>query len=523
MKKHLFLSAIGFVLAFQVSAQCDTTDITGDMVINSSTYLSGVYRVSGKFQVNSGKTVFVQAFETNGCGKLEVIADEIVIDGTINGDFSGFEGGVGGAPGQNATSLTGDAVAINTCNNEDNTGIVQLEGGKKGAIGQGPGAGLLGADGGIGSGPKQQCLNIDDESGMIGGSGGAGGGAGAAYGGAGGAGGNGGAGASNYTATGLDVSSAYPVVGGQFGTGGLGGSAYGTLSGNDIQLGSGGSGAGGAGRSFDIGLGGGNGGSGGGLIILHAETNLSITGTVSANGEDGQAGAQGGNGGESPKCCSDGCDDCGEATLSTGAGGSGGAGGGSGGGIFLFSDGEAVITGIVSSNGGNGGQGGVHGNGTSCDYSATFCGSQTLTSGNGNNGEFGGGGGGGRIKIFVPICSTATVTPTTSISGGTGGGQGANGTYFLGCSELSLTESTLGFKLDLFPNPASNEVHLMLDQTINNVQVTILDLFGRTVYSSSVNLSPTATSISLLNMAQGTYQLIAVGNGLSVTKKLIKY
>ena len=523
MKKHLFLSAIGLALSLQVSAQCDTTDVSGDMIINSSTYLSGVYRVTGKFQVNSGKTVFVQAYEVNGCGKLEVIADEIIIDGTINGDFAGYQGGNGGAPGQNAMSLTGDAIAINTCNNKDNTGIVQLEGGKKGALGQGPGAGSLASDGGIGSGPKQQCLSNDDEPGMIGGSGGAGGGAGAGYGGSGGNGGTGGAGASDYTATGLDVSSAYPVVGGVAGTGGTAGSSYGTLSGTDIEMGSSGAGAGGAGRSFDTGLAGGNGGSGGGLVILRAESNLNVTGTISVNGENGEAGAQGGNGGESPKCCSDGCDDCGEATLSTGAGGSGGAGGGSGGGVLLISDGEAVVTGTISTNGGDGGIGGSHGNGTSCDYSATFCGSQTLISANGSNGQEGGGGSGGRIKVFVPICSNATVTPTTILTGGTGAHNGAEGTYFLGCSELSLMESNFDFKLNLFPNPANQIVHLTSSKIIENAELILMDMSGRIVYSAIANLSSEAIQIAVSELSSGTYQLSINGSGVNVVKKLIKY
>ncbi len=523
MKKRLCVLFAGLTLSMHLFAQCDTTEITGDLIINNSTYLSGVYTVSGTFQVNSGKTVFVQSFEVNGCGKLEVIADEIIIDGAINGDFAGYQGGSGGAPGQNATSLTGDAVSINTCNNEDNTGIVQLEGGKKGALGQGPGAGSLATDGGIGSGPKQQCLNVDDEGGMIGGSGGAGGGAGAGYGGSGGNGGFGGAGASTYAATGLTVSSAYPVVGGAAGTGGAAGASYGTLSGTDIAMGSSGAGAGGAGRSFDVGLGGGNGGNGGGLVILHAESNLNITGTISVNGEDGEAGAQGGNGGESPKCCSDGCDDCGEATLSTGAGGSGGAGGGSGGGVLLFSNGDASITGTISTIGGNGGTGGSHGNGTSCDYSATFCGSQTLSSGNGTNGQEGGGGSGGRIKVFVPICSNATVTPVTTLMGGGGANNGAQGTYFLGCSELSLTELESDLKLDLFPNPTTHVVQLTSSKPIENAELILMDMSGRIVYSNIDNLSSEAIQIPVSELSPGTYQLLVNGSGMSIVKKLIKY
>lgn len=522
MKKIITLVGAGLLFAQNLSAQCDTTDVTGDLIVNSSSFLSGVYRVTGKFKVNTGVTVFVQSYETNGCGKLEVIANEIVIDGTINGDFAGYKGGDGGAPGLNATSLTGDAVAISSCSNKDNTGIVQLQGGQAGTPGFGPGAAASATAGGLSSGPKQQCLNSDDAPGMIAGSGGAGSGAGASYGGVGGNGGNGGAGSSDYVASGLSVSSAYPVVGGSAGTGGSAGSTYGTLGGMDIQLGSGGSGAGGGGRSFDNGLAGGSGGTGGGLVILHASSALNIAGTITVNGEAGEAGGQGGNGGETSKCCSDGCDDCGEATLSTGAGGAGGAGGGSGGGILLYAEDAASITGTLSSKGGDGGAGGARGNGTSCNYSATFCGSQSLTSNNGNPGQDGGAGGGGRIKVYVPICTAAILTPTTVVTGGTGANAGAQGTYFVGCSALSLMELASNFKLDVFPNPASESVQIVGSESIENAQVSIIELSGRTVYSNIHSIGSEALKIDISQLSQGTYQVMVVSKGVSVIKKLIK-
>jgi hypothetical protein len=516
---------LGFCLVFAqaVSAQCDTTDISGNMIVSSSTFMSGVYRITGKFQVNAGTTVFVQPHSTNSCGSLEIIASEIVIDGTINGDYAGYSGGTGGGPGQNVTSLTGDQTAINSCSNKDNTGLVQLSGGASGLPGTGPGAGTASLSGGIGSGPKQICLSNDDEAGMIAGSGGGGAGSGAAYGGAGSVGGNGGAGTSDYVATGLSVSSAYPVQGGTGGTSGAAGSTYGTLSGMDIQLGSGGSGAGGGGRSFDIGLGGGNGGAGGGSVILRASTNLEVSGVISVNGGDGQAGGDGGNGGATPKCCSDGCDDCGEATLSTGAGGAGGAGGGSGGGILLFADSEASVTGSLSVKGGNGGDGGARGNGVSCNYSATFCGSQSLTSNNGNPGQSGGAGGGGRIKIFVPICSAAVVNPTTVLTAGTGNGSAGVGTYFLGCSELSVMELSSNIKLDIFPNPATDQIQLTTSTSIENAEISVMDLSGRIVYSNRHSLSAEPIVISLENLSSGTYQLFLNQGANSIVKKIIKH
>ncbi|MDH4474640.1 MAG: T9SS type A sorting domain-containing protein [Fluviicola sp.] len=502
-------------------SQCDTTVVNGDMIISSSTFLSGVYQVSGTFEIESGVTVFVEKYELGSCGKLEVQAQNIIVSGTINGDFSGYTGGIGGAPGTTVTSLTGDQIAINDCSNKDNTGQVTVEGGQAGNSGNGPGAGASGADGSNGSGPKQQCLNNDDEAGMIGGSGGAGAGGGGSYGGTGSTGAQGGAGTGSYQTNGLNVSTGFPVVGGNGGNGGNAGVAYGSISGEDIDLGSGGAGAGGGGRSYDVGLGGSDGGNGGGAVILIAQDSLAVTGAISANGENGISGGSGGNGGTSPKCCSDGCNDCGEATLSTGAGGGSGSGGGSGGGIFLQSENVAEITGNLSVSGGNGGNGGLRGNGVSCDYSDFFCGDQTLTSGNGNPGGNGGAGGGGRIKIFVPICSLSTVQPSNNLNGGTGNAAGNLGTYFLGCSELSLSEQEIELSVAIFPNPAKDMLHIT---SPSNASVTVLitDMSGRELFSSSAELSATPFSVAITDFQQGSYYVIIQRDGSAITKKFIK-
>jgi Secretion system C-terminal sorting domain len=515
------LFVAGFVCNNTAHAQCDTTIVNGDMIVSSPTFLSGVYLVSGTFEIQSGITVFVQKYELGGCGKLEVQAENIHISGTINGDFAGYTGGTGGAPGTMVTSLTGDQIAINDCSNKDNTGQVTVEGGQAGTNGTGPGAGMSGADGQNGSGPKQQCLNNDDEAGMIGGSGGAGGGAGGSYGGTGSSAATGGAGTGNYQTNGLNVSTGFPVVGGNGGNGGAAGAVYGSLSGEDIDLGSGGAGAGGGGRSYDSGLGGSDGGNGGGAIILIAEDSLSVTGSISAKGENGTSGGNGGNGGTSPKCCSDGCNDCGEATLSTGAGGGSGSGGGSGGGILLKAENAAEITGNLSVTGGNGGNGGTRGNGVSCDYSDFFCGDQTLTSGNGNPGGDGGAGGGGRIKIFVPICSMSTVQPINTLDGGAGNAAGNQGTYFLGCSELSLSEQETELSVALFPNPAKNTLSVT-STSIVQTEVRITDLSGREMYVGTAELSATPFNIEISDFQQGAYYLIIQRDGSAITKKFIK-
>lgn len=521
MKNYFFATLFGAVLSLTAVAQCDTTQLANDLTVSSSTFMSGVYYINGDFIVPQGVTVFVQGYETNQCGILEIHAERIVIAGSINGDYAGYAGGIGGAPGNDVTSLTGDVTAINDCSNKDNTGQVTLQGGQPGMIGQGPGGGNPGQSGGNGSGPKQQCLSVDDEAGMIGGSGGAGGGAGGSYGGVGSAAGSGGAGSGNYQSTGLNVSTGFPVVGGSSGSGGTTTATYGTETGEDIEPGSGGAGAGGGGRSYDSGLGGGNGGNGGGLVALYAQDSLIVTGMISVNGENGSNGGDGGNGGTSPKCCSDGCDDCGEATLSTGSGGGAGSGGGSGGGILLKSMTYGQVTGTLQARGGNGGTGGLRGNGVTCDYDNLICGTQSLTSANGNPGAAGGAGGGGRIKIFVPICSASEIQPQTTLTGGTGMTSGNEGTYFLGCSELSLTENHLQTQINVFPNPAVESIRIAVPNGNYNAVISIVDLSGRILIETNAELSSNSVSIPLSSLESGPYQILFRIDGITVVKRFI--
>lgn len=361
---------------------------------------------------------------------------------------------------------------------------------------------------------------LADNAGYPGGLGGAGG----SYGGKGGNGSNGGNGTNSHTVTGVNVSPAFAVVPGTGGNGGVSSNTIGTISGNDIDMGSGGGGSGGGGRSLVAGLQGNKGGDGGGLIILSAVDSLVVSGNISANGSNGQNGGKGGDGGVSPKCCSDGCDDCGEATLSCGSGGGSGAGGGSGGGIFLESQNKAVITGTLQSKGGNGGNGGLKGNGTSCNYSATFCGTQNITSGNGFDGTQGGGGGGGRIKISVPLCSGNTITPTYSLNGGNGANFGANGSYHVICGNVSLLEQSLYHELSIIPNPAKDYIEIKFkhigDQEINGY-VTIMDINGKEIHSAEYH-SERNEPVNISEFPTGVYFLKFINKEWSLTQKFIK-
>lgn len=513
----------------EIQAQCATTNITGDFVVNSSIILSGTYNVSGTFKVMPFVTVYVKSYSSGGCGKLIINAQKIVVDGTIDGNYAGNIGGAGGLGGNIVSSLTGDQTAINTCSNKDNTGIIVVEGGKFGSNGSGAGYGFQGQNGQNGSGPKQQCLSNDDECGMIGSAGGAGGGGGASYGGVGTNGTNGGNGTSTYTTTGVNVSTGYVVFAGSGGVGGNAGTLYGTAAGNDIDLGSGGAGGGGGGRSYDVGLAGGKGGNGGGLVQLIAADTLKISGKILVNGENGGIGGNAGNGGISPNCCSDGCDDPGEATLSCGAGAGSGGGGGSGGGIYIETQTVASITGTLQSIGGNGGNGGIKGDGTTTNYSGgVFCGNETIISGNGSAGNKGGAAGGGRIKIFMPTCASSTVNPIYAINGGIGNANGTAGTYQVICGVTNLNEAIKEqFKLTVYPNPFSDNITLQFkyDENPDYIsEISVLNALGmivKSVESTELKYNRSIT-INLTELDAGIYFIKTTINSLSYDYKVIK-
>jgi hypothetical protein len=522
MIKHVLLFSL--FICLRSFGQCDSVNISGDLIVSSSTLMSGTYVVSGDFVLQSGNTIYITPYSSNSCGKLKIYANNITIDGTIDGNYAGYPGGLGGDGGVLVTSITGHQIALTACTDSGNYGKISVEGGKAGLAGEGPGGGNSGTNGGGGSGPKQYCGSFGDEAGLIGGSGGAGGGSGGSYGGQGSAGGSGGSGTTQSTTNGLSISAAYPVEAGTGGNGGQSVLTYGTASGSDIDLGSGGAGSGGGGRSFNEGVNGNRGGKGGGMIFLKAQTELIVSGALLVNGENGLAGGKGGNGDATTDCCSDGCNGCNESTFSTGAGGGAGSGGGSGGGVYLESLGTASISGVIESRGGNGGNGGNKGNGTTCTYTNTFCSDNSITSGDGSNGAQGGAGGGGRIKIFVPFCSDAEITSDPIMDPGLGFGVAGEGTYEIICGYAGVNEFDLSAFVRVFPNPAENWLNISLKEDLflqqNKVILEIVNSDGRIMLNETMNTI--SNQIDLTSLSPG-YYIIRLNDGQRyMNTKLIK-
>jgi gliding motility-associated-like protein len=423
-------------------AQCTTQNITGNLIPPNGATLSGTYNILGYFYLPAGDTIWVQDYDINGCGTLEIHADSINMAGVIMANGAGMSGGTGGLGGICVDSLYfQDCSLAGQC-----LGISAVGGGNGGGDGLSPatGGGKGASNATAGTGRKNQCNITSDRIGRAGGGGGAGGGRGGYYGGVGsGAGGNTAGGiipqiSANTFDNQCVPAASTPFAGGSIGTSAATSTVYGTSNGIDIDLGSGGGGGGGGGRGFYPATKGGDGGDGGGLVKLISNNALILTGAINANGEDGKAGGKGGDGGESSNCCQDQCHQTWDHTYIGAGGGGSGSGAGSGGGIFIQASGFISVTGTLSAKGGVGGAGGAGGLGGSWSYQepAFICSSSaglltTTTIAAANAGKTGGMGGGGRIKIFYNNCIAATnVAPTTSVlAGGTGA---TNGTFFKG-------------------------------------------------------------------------------------------
>ncbi|HEV8325704.1 MAG TPA: DUF4215 domain-containing protein [Myxococcota bacterium] len=264
---------------------------SGDVIFIADTVLaSGVYDY-GLFQIAAGVTVTV-----SGTAALEIFADDVIIDGTL--DLRGKNGLDSGIPGTGPNG--GDA---------------------------GPGGGGGGGGGdcgnGVGLGGAPNGMTPGAWTGMVGGDGGMGG-----------------------LAAGLIAGSATPGFGGAFGPGGGGGGGGASTAGGDGLSSSGGFGTGGTAYSDPMmttftgggggaggGANGGGGGGGGGAVRIIA-TNL----TISASGgivADGGAGA----------------------VKIAGMCNSGGGGGG-GGGMIWLEGATFSLDGVVRASGGLGGPAG---------------------------------------------------------------------------------------------------------------------------------------------------------------------
>lgn len=296
--------------------------------------------------VNSSINFTATDFGTNGYSGGVMFfraTGTVAINGTVHTDELGFDGG-------------GVYVAESGGDGGDSFCGVGGSGGTSGSNGAaGGGAAYLGGSGGNGScgGGGGADSTAGTGSASAGGAGGGGSSRNSAGGGGGyGTFGYGGEGYGGTNGTGTNGGTNTSGAGGALanGGGGGGGGTYGDVGLDDLFMGSGGGGAGGY-TDTTVGPG----GDGGGIVYIAADT-ITVSGSVSADGEIGSS----------------------QGTRGAGGGGAGGS-------LKLIGNTITLGAGIVTSNGGVGGTGGV---------------------------EDGGDGGDGRIAVYYASSISGTTSPT---------------------------------------------------------------------------------------------------------------
>ncbi|MCG3167231.1 MAG: hypothetical protein POELPBGB_03017 [Bacteroidia bacterium] len=413
-------------------SQCGTIPVVGDLIISSDQQMTGTWNITGTFQVDAGVTVTVTPYSVNGCGELIINAANINIQGNINGDFAGYTGGSGGTgatTGTNTTYLANCADKDNcytvtvsggtqgTAGNGTGAGSVGTAGGngfgpKQACENFGDTYGLIGAGGGAGAGGGGSYGANANAGG--------GGGAGSASGSftgmslstcstptAGTAGTGGTAGTAYGTTTGNDI---------DMGSGGAGASGGGKSYNNGANGGAGGTGGGKIVLNASE--------------TLTVAGTLSAQGSVGGNGGNGGAG---GKTGRCCDDGCDGCDETTYSAGAGGGGGAGGGSGGgiyisALGDMTLTGTIRAE-----GGNGGLGGQGGAGASPCNYGGSIFCGSGNSGATNAGANGAMGGGGSGGRVKVFQNPCRNNVINANVLLSGGNGnGGAASTGTVHYG-------------------------------------------------------------------------------------------
>ncbi len=77
--------------------------------------------------------------------------------------------------------------------------------------------------------------------------------------------------------------------------------------------------------------------------------------------------------------------------------------------------------------------------------------------------------------------------------------------------------------MDIYPNPATDEVNIVFDQPVSSLQLTIYDQLGKVIWSQQMKEGSTTTSIKLdeNRFGNGVYYIAAVSDGKVQTLRLV--
>ncbi len=126
------------------------------------------------------------------------------------------------------------------------------------------------------------------------------------------------------------------------------------------------------------------------------------------------------------------------------------------------------------------------------------------------------------LDIMKKTAITDSYTGTIPATGSNTWGWGKINAFM----ELTLSVEKAAVKntLKVYPNPASNELHIAFDKQANNTMITIADITGKIVYSNNAgNLSCGSEQVvNMGNNPAGIYILRIASNGEEAVYKIVK-
>lgn len=91
----------------------------------------------------------------------------------------------------------------------------------------------------------------------------------------------------------------------------------------------------------------------------------------------------------------------------------------------------------------------------------------------------------------------------------------------LDCDNMGTT-NLVDSQMNIYPNPAREEVYILTDKSYQNSEVFIQDLTGRTVLKTQIDLSDKRATLNVNQLQNGIYVLVINTEDGKITKKLIK-
>ena len=123
--------------------------------------------------------------------------------------------------------------------------------------------------------------------------------------------------------------------------------------------------------------------------------------------------------------------------------------------------------------------------------------------------------GNGKIEL---VSGTTTVSDVLTF---TTGSQSLDAFQVNGVA--SIEENAAALALNVYPNPASDEINVEFNAMNGTYTVSLLDLTGRVIYTTaSNNVSGTQTiSVPVTSIANGSYIIKVAGNGVSTVQNVV--